>query len=282
MWADNTIYTDDRDTIVNFVGYRSDSFYRYLQSKRVGTYYSMWYKSLTHSDLTTRGKRTNSSDGFERNLLYYLSISDMNNLQRDFPEKRFECAKQSNIGMPEDFYHDLGIPRIQRRKGQQTEKHNWVSLNEYMDVFLVNDTLKYFNMEYSEKTMRLLGKEMPERWKSADIRLNLGDIFTEIELHEAVHGLGVEADSVFHALRLTMFLNDTIIFVMEHSCERPKLFIMLEKNAVFYYLHGIKNKKWSDDERIRRYQERVMIKEGLSIETPDILYENEWDYTLLP
>lgn len=282
MWVDNAIFTDDRTTIENFISYRSKALHKHITSQRLNTYYTMWHKSLTHSDLTTRGKRTNSNEGFERNLLYYLSVTDMEELQSQFPEKRFECAKQSNIGMPEEFYRDIGVPRIHRRSGQQTEKHNWVSLNDYMQVFLVNDSLEYFTLDYSESIMKHLGKELPSRWKKTEIVLNSDSQYTEIDLHQAVHGLGVEADKVFHALRLTMFLNDAIIFVVEHNETNPKLFILLEKNTPFYPLLGIKDKKWASDERIRRYQERVMIKEGVTIEIPKNLYENKWDDVFLP
>ncbi|MCR5625367.1 MAG: hypothetical protein K6G11_09060 [Lachnospiraceae bacterium] len=69
--------------------------------------------------------------------------------------------------------------------------------------------------------------------------------FTEIELHKAVHGLVVEADTLFHSLRLTMFLNDTVIFVCDHSVFSPKLFILFEKNVLFYGI--IKSKQLSDE-----------------------------------
>ena len=282
MWVDNTIFTDDMVTIENFVAYRSNSLHEYMQAKRASTYFTLWYKTLTHSDLTTRGKRTNSSDGFERNLLYYLSIADMNNLQKEFPDKKFECAKQSNIGMPKDFYKDIAVPDPRECKSHPMAQNGKIKINDFTEVYLVNDTLEYFSMEYSEKMMKILGKQMPDRWKASRIVLDKNAPFTEIDLHEAVHGLGVEADTVFHALRLTMFLNDTIIFIKEHNPVEPKLFILLEKNALFYHLMGIKDKKWSDAERIRRYQERIMIKEGLTIDPPDHLYENEWDNTFLP
>lgn len=281
MWADNTVSTTDFISIKNFLSQRSASMYEYISGKK-DVQFSMWYKSLMHSDLTTRGKRTNSTDGFERNLLYYLSEKEMDELQKQFPDKKFECAKQSNIGMPDSFYEDLGVPRIKRRKGKQTETHSWISMNEYMDVFLVNDSLEYFSLAYSQKVMQSLDKEMPSRWQSAKITLDKEKPFTAIDLHQAVHGLGIEADTVFHALRLTMFLNDTLIFVMEHSDEKPKLFILLEKNPMFYYLLGLKDKNWADMERIRRFQERAMIKEGLTLATPEKLYENEWDNVLLP
>lgn len=282
MWVDNTIFTDDAVTIENFIAYRSEALHKYMQQKRSATYFTMWYKTLTHSDLTTRGKRTNASDGFERNLLYYLSIEDMRNLQKDFPDKKFECAKQSNIGMPKNFYKDLDIPEPRQCKEHPKSENGRIRINDFLDVYLVNDTLEYFTLEYSEKMMMKLGKQMPDRWKTSKIVLDKTSPFTEIDLHEAVHGLGVESDSVFHALRLTMFLNDTIIFIKEHNAIEPKLFILLEKNALFYSLMGFKDKRWSDNERIRRYQERIMIKEGLTIDPPDHLYENEWDNTFLP
>lgn len=282
MWVDNALFTDNMVTIENFVAYRSNSMHEYLIRKKETAYFTMWYKTLTHSDLTTRGKRTNASDGFDRNLLYYLSIEDMQNLKRDFPDKKFECAKQSNIGMPKEFYKDIAVPDPRECKNHPMAQNGKIRINDYTDVLLVNDTLDYFTMSYSEKMMNILGKKMPEKWKSTQINIDKENPFTRIDLHEAVHGLGVEADSVLHALRLTMFLNDTVIFIVEHDANNPKLFIMLEKNAMFFYLMGLKDKKWSENERIRRYQERIMIKEGLTVEPPDYLYENEWDNTFLP
>lgn len=282
MWSDNTVFTEDKRIIKEFVSTRSVSMSEYLKKADAESKFFMWYKYLTHSDLTTRGKRTNSSDGFERNLLYYLSVEEMIALQNQFPDKVFESAKQSNIGMPEEFYLKTGIPRIQRRKGQQTSNHNWILFNDYLDVYLVNDTLYYFSMYYSEKTMNALGKEMPSRWKGAEIVLDKSKPFTDISLHEAIHGIGVEADTVFHSLRLTMFLNDTIIFICEKQKGSQNLFIMLEKNAQFYYVNGLRDKKWMDAERIRRYRERAMISEGVLPELSGQIYESEWDRVLMP
>ena len=282
MWVDNALFTDNMITIENFVAYRSESMHKYIMNRKEAAYFTMWYKTLTHSDLTTRGKRTNASDGFDKNLLYYLSVEDMQNLKRDFPDKKFECAKQSNIGMPKDFYKDIDVPDPRECKNHPMAQNGKIKINDYTDVLLVNDTLDYFTLSYSERIMNILGKKMPEKWKNTQVCIDKENPFTRIALHEAVHGLGVEADSVFHALRLTMFLNDTVIFIMEHDVSNSKLFIMLEKNAMFYYLMGLKDKKWSENERIRRYQERIMIKEGLTVEPPDHLYENEWDNTFLP
>ena len=282
MWVDNAINTDDPVTIANFVAYRSKAFHKYIQQRRTAAYFSMWYKTLNHSDLTTRGKRTNSSDGFDRNLLYYLSVSEMLRLKQEYPEKKFECAKQSNIGMPKEFYKDLNVPDPRECKNHPMSQNGRIKINDFVNVWLVKDTAKYFSLLYSKKIMELLGKEMPDRWEKTYVDIESKNDFVEIDLHEAVHGIGVEADQIFHSLRLSMFLNDTIIFVIEHSADNPNLFIMLEKNVLFYYLLGLRDKKWADLERLRRYQERVMIKEGITVDPPDQLYDNEWDNTFLP
>ena len=130
--------------------------------------------------------------------------------------------------------------------------------------------------------MNKLNKKMPTSWKSSNIELDYNNDFTAINLHQAIHGLGIVEDSIFHSLRLTMFLNDSIIFIKEHSKKEPKLFILLEKNVLFYSLMGIKDMIWANNERIRRFQERITIKEGLLVEPPKELYENDWDYNLLP
>lgn len=282
MWADNAISTDRIDTIENFIAHRSQTMWDYIQENKLTSVFTMWYKSLMHSDLTTRGKRTKSTDGFERNLLYYLSVQQMDDLQRTFPEKRFESAKQSNIGLPDAFYKDLGVPRIQRRKGQQTEHHSWVSLNDSMKVYLVNDTTEYFTLDYTQKILSTLNKSMPNSWLSKTVELDENNPFTEFDLHEAIHGLGIEADTLFHSLRLNFFLNDTLIFIIEHNKEMPKLFLLLEKNPMFYSLLKLKDNQWVNHERMRRYQERALIKEGLCVKAPGKLHENEWDNVLLP
>lgn len=281
MWADNALKTDKIETIENFVAYRSASMYKYIQQNNTSSFI-MWYKSLMHSDLTTRGKRTDSKDGFERNLLYYLSVQEMEELQKQFPNKQFESAKQSNIGLPDLFYSDLEIPRIKRRKGQQVEKHKWISLNDYFPVYLVNDTTQYFTKEYTEKILFKLNKQIPPRWDFSNILIDRKKEFTEIELHQAVHGLGIEKDTFFHSLRLTFFLNDTLIFIIEKKENEKKLFLLLEKNPFFFYLAGMKDETWVSVERLRRFHERERIKYGLEVDVPEQLYKNDWDNVLLP
>lgn len=283
MWRDNSISTNNISIIKSYVGKRSQEMLNYINQNEKTSSFILWYKPLTHSDLTTRGKRKEETDGFEKNLLYYLSEKDMSDLQAAFPEKKFERAKQSNIGMPDSFYTDLGIPRIKRRKGKQAENHKWISLNDYMQVFLVKETLCYFSLEYTNRIFKVLDKEMPAKWLNKYYRVE--DSFPEfipIELKEAIHGLGTESDTIFHSLRLNIFLNDTIIFLIEKNKNENRLFILLEKNPKFFNLLGIHDIEWMESERIRRFKENMLIKEGLVLKNNDNLYESEWDNVLLP
>lgn len=283
MWNDNSISTKNISTIKSYIECRSPEMLKYIIQNEKTSSFILWYKPLTHSDLTTRGKRKEETDGFEKNLLYYLSEKDMLELQKAFPEKKFERAKQSNIGMPDSFYSDLGIPRIKRRKGKQTENHKWIFLNDYMQVFLVNETLRYFSLDYTNKIFNVLDKEMPSKWlNNYQVNIESGETFTPIELREAIHGLGTESDTVFHSLRLNMFLNDTIIFLIEKNQNENKLFILLEKNPKFFSLVGIHESEWMESERIRRFRENMLIKEGLVINSKENIYESEWDNVLLP
>ncbi len=253
----SVVFVDNKKYIESFLYSRSESMFEYVKSS--SSVYTMWYKSLNHSDLLTKGKRTASSDGFDKNLLYYLSTDDMTNLQEQNPDHKFECAKQSNIGMPEDFYTDIGIPKLKRRSGPQKEKHSWVNLNDYMSVYLVNDTLKFFSVSYTEQVMNKLGKKMPENWKEQKVLLNTKEPFTSVDLHEAIHGLGVESDAIFHAVRHSVFLNDTIIFLTEHTEKSKNLFILFEKNPRFYTILGETDTAWEKYIALNRRHEKMKI-----------------------
>ncbi len=87
----------------------------------------------------------------------------MNNLKREFPDKSFGYAKQSNIGMPKDFYRDIGLPTPRECKNYPREDKGRIRINDYMQVYLVNDTLAYFSLSYSEQLMNKLGKEMLDK-----------------------------------------------------------------------------------------------------------------------
>lgn len=107
-------------------------------------------KSITHSDLLNSGKRNGPNESIDKNYLYYLSLSEMKEIEQ-VRKKEFENAKQSNIFVPSDFYEFIGMPQLQRREGAQTTQHEHPIVNNYADVYLVNDTLKYFDIDYTKK-----------------------------------------------------------------------------------------------------------------------------------
>lgn len=253
-----TINVKDKAQIELFVQSRSASMFNYVQKSKSN--FSMWYKTLTHSDLTNRGKRNGLNEGLDKNYLYYLSVEEMENIQKLSPNKNFESAKQSNIGLPIKFYEDLEIPRLERREGKQLEQHKHVRLNDYVDVFLVNDTLKYFTQDYTRTVLEKLNKNFSKFCDENNISLNEDDEFTEIQLTEAIHGLGTADDKQFHKLRLSMFLNDTVIFLIEHNKDRKNLFIMLEKNPRFFTLVGESDTAWENYITSQRNQEISAIK----------------------
>lgn len=247
---------ENRELILDYLESRSYDMYNHIKT-HPGTRYTLWYKNLTHSDLTNRGKRNGWQEGLDRNLLYYLSVKEMRAIE-EANGKPFESAKQSNIGMSDAFYRDLGIPRLQRRSGPQITQHNHIKLNDYCNVFLVNETMKYFTMCYTNKVIRKLGKSVC--WASHQtVHLSADSAFTPIQLTQAIHGLGTADDFEFHKLRLSMFCNDTFILLIEHSVPSKSLYIMLEKNPRFFTLADVTNESWERYLNVKKKQEQAKI-----------------------
>ena len=263
MPSSSITFLDDREMILNYTESRSGDMFEYIQS-HPQTRFTLWYKNLTHSDLTNRGKRNGWQEGLDKNLLYYLSVREMREIE-EASEKPFESAKQSNIGMSDGFYRDLGMPRLQRRDGPQTTQHEHLQLNDYADVYLVNDTVKYFTMEYTNKVIRKTGKSV--KWGGSETVTLSGSKFTPIQITQAIHGLGTAEDTEFHKLRLSMFCNDTFIVLIEHSAIK-NVYIMLEKNPRFFTLVGETNKSWEQYLQVKRKQEqaRITTQTGLVVE----------------
>ncbi|MDE7300715.1 MAG: HNH endonuclease [Clostridia bacterium] len=247
-------FLDDREVILNYIESRSLDMFDYIQS-HPDTKFTLWYKNLTHSDLTNRGKRNGWQEGLDKNLLYYLSVREMREIE-EASEKPFESAKQSNIGMSDAFYRDLEMPRLQRRQGPQTTQHEHLRLNDYADVYLVNETVKYFTMEYTNKVIRKTGKSI--KWDNSETVTLSGSKFTPIQITQAIHGLGTADDTEFHKLRLSMFCNDTFIVLIEHSAKK-NVYVMLEKNPRFFTLVGEANQSWEQYLQVKRQQEQARI-----------------------
>lgn len=131
---------------------------RYINENK-GSDYTLIYKYLTHSDIIAPGKR-NEKQGLEKNHLNYLSLEAMLEMERK--GQKFETAHQTCIAVSDTFCEKLGMP-VGRGEQRYVEK--------YANVYLVNDTLEYFSIDYSKKVFEKLGK-LPN-WNFDDYKLNL-------------------------------------------------------------------------------------------------------------
>lgn len=258
----STIRLDEVVQIKDYLASRTISMSEYIEQHSESTYI-LWSKNLTHSDLVTRGKRSGAEQSLDKNLLYYLSSTEMKIIEEN-TGKLFESAKQSNIGLPKRFFDDINVEKLDRRKGHQKTQHPHKSLNEQAEVYLVNDTIKYFTMSYTKKVFD--GLEKTTRWNDKDtVSLEDGS-FTSIQISQAIHGLGIAEDKEFDKLRSSMFLNDTIAVLIEKRRDSIKLFFMLEKNPRFFTIIGETNATWEKYLLLSKQQERrdIDIQQGLT------------------
>ena len=231
----------DTEKITEFLSNISGTMYDYI-NEHSGSQYIMFYKYLTHSDLPTFGKST-KSNSLDKNFLYYLSKKEMEDIESQ-TEKPFQTAHQSSIGLKRAFYTSIGVP---------DPREEIYLLNDYMDVLVVNDNLKYFKSEYTKKIFDKLekpynGSTVIKSWNfdKLDIALDEDSAFTPLELHVAVHGLGERKDEDFHKLRHHIFKGDTFILLCELNENYKRLFIILEKNPIFFSILGETNDDYEE------------------------------------
>ena len=267
---DNVLVYEDTEKILEYLEDKSFDMIDYINDNSNSTY-TLIRKFITHSDLPTFGKRTGSSQTIEKNFLYYLSVDEMTEIEKR-ESKEFETAKQSNITVPSLFYEKLGIEQLQRREGPQDSQHNHVLINEYAQVFLVNQTIDIFSPKYTFKVFEKLDKKVNWNLEDCDTYTN-NSKFTPIELRHAIHGIGTSADIEFHKLRHNIFKNDSLILLIEETPNDEKnLFILLDKNPRFftiidetnqayenYLIKGkriveLYTKEMVEDEKTRKYQ----------------------------
>lgn len=267
---DNVLKYEDTEKILEYLEDKSFDMIDYINDNSNSTY-TLIRKFITHSDLPTFGKRTGSIQTIEKNLLYYLSVNEMTEIE-ERENKEFETAKQSNITVPPLFYEKLGIEQLQRREGPQGSQHDHILINEYAKVFLVNQTINFFTPKYTFKIFKKLNKIV--NWKLEDCETSTNNLqFTPIELRHAIHGIGTSADIEFHKLRHNIFKNDSLILLIEETPNKEKkLFILLDKNPRFFSIidetnqayenYAIKGKRvvelytkeMVEDEKTRKYQ----------------------------
>lgn len=230
---------ENNTEIENFIAGVSNEMYEYVHARN-SSRFILFYKYLTHSDLATFGKAT-KPNSHDKNLLYYIDEEEMANIEKK-TEKPFQTAHQSCIGLKQELYTKVGLP--------QPREADPYLINDYMQVLLVNHNLQYFTGKYTQKVFDNLGKtissNIQKNWDfdNLDIDLSSGQ-FTPIELHCAVHGLGMSQDKEFHKLRHHLFKGDTLILLFELSAEK-KMFVLFEKNPVFFSVIGETNKDYEE------------------------------------
>ena len=241
---------EDRIKIKDFIAKISAKMFDYI-NEHPNSKFILFYKNLTHSDLPTFGKATRPNS-LSKNLLYYIKESEMRNIERN-TSKPFQTAHQSCIGLKAKLYDLVSLP--------QPRENDPYLLNDYCNVLIVNDNMPYFNSRYTKLVFEKLGKEIVGRAKdnwdfdSINVSLSNGD-FTQISLHVAVHGLGMSEDEEFHKLRHHMFKGDTFALLFEINKETKNMFILLEKNPIFFSIIGETNKAYEDCQR--KLRERLI------------------------
>lgn len=265
MKGNNIKKTEDVEKMLTII--ESDYMRRYIEENSDSNY-TLIYKYLTHSDIIAPGKR-NEKQGIEKNHLNYLSLDVMKEMEEK--GQKFETAHQTCIAVSDTFCEKLGM-----RAGRGDQRY----VEEYANVYLVNDTLEYFSIDYSKKIFEKLGKS--PNWNFDEYKLDLDterDI-TKINLTYAAHGVGTARDTEFHKLRRNLFRNDRIMFLIENkSNSENNVFILLSKNPVFYTILGLKNDKWLKiaEEDIRRKEYSLVKENNLSTaEVVDRRQQSAW------
>ncbi|MGT0102324.1 HNH endonuclease [Helicobacter pylori] len=236
---------------------KSQSLYDYMD-KYKSSKYILYYKMLSHSDLPNFAKMKND-ESLDKNLLYYLSAKEMREIEQR-ENRKFEVAKQSNIGMSIRFWKDLDMPiprdSVKKRK---VIGGDHLKINDYAKVFLVNDVLENFHFDDTLKIFEKLHKNFnPKQFNANTMSYQIlnNQAFTPIELRQAVHGIGMNQDVEFNKLRHNLFKNDLLYLLIEKTQMQKNLFIMPFRNPLFFSLLGVTNSKW------QIYQEQKLKREN--------------------
>ena len=224
---------------------------------------------MTHSDLPNKGKRNGNKESIEKDYLYYLTVEQMTLLEKT-QDKPFESAKQSNIAVPTIFFSALGIEQLQRRSGPQKTEHKHIVINDYADVYLVNENMKFFTSYYTRNILDKLGKHPNWYNDDLDVKLDNNSDFTPIKVTHAIHGIGTSDDIEFSKLRLNVFKNDILIILIESKPDFKKnVFILFDRNPIFYTILGEYNKSWYHYAEKKQRSIEIILKQNLINGTAD-------------
>ena len=284
MRANNSVITTKKDLIIERLSFTSNNAINYINNNP-NSQFILYEKTLTHSDLLTKGKRK-GKESLSKNNLYYLTIQEMEEMENN-NDIKYPTTKQSNIWIPINFYEELGIPRLKNRIGKQTENHIHEKINDYVDTYIFNDSITYFNSNYTLEILSRLGKTYKTLGKNNFICSD--NDYTPIQISQAIHGLGINQDVEFTKLRENMFLGDRIIFLIEKTEDlQKKLFVILEKNPKFFTLLGLSNQLYENYLHSLNEQFKAKAKMNLSelLETDNLteksrLFQGKWKSDLI-
>ncbi len=259
---------------------KSQSLYDYMD-KYKDSEYILYYKMLSHSDLPNFAKMKNN-ESLDKNLLYYLNTKEMQEIEQR-ENRKFEVAKQSNIGISIRFWKDLDMPNPRDSvKERKATRKNHLKINDYAKVFLVNDVLENFHFEDTLKIFEKLHKNFnPKQFNANTMSYQIfnDQNFTPIELHQAVHGIGMTQDAEFDKLRHNLFKNDLLYFLIEKAQTQKNLFIMPFRNPLFFSLLGVTNSKWQiyQEQKLKR-ENNLAIKSSTPFQEEKMQrqHQNKW------
>ncbi len=238
---------EDKTSIKDFIAKISTSMFDYINN-HTESKFMLFYKYITHSDLATFGKATRVNS-FHKNLLYYISEEEMAEIEKR-TNTPFQTAHQSCIGLKKRFYDLAGLP-------QPRDNYRYL-LNNYCNIYICNENMKYFNSEYTRTVFEKLNKRIPQSSRSSwnfnelNIELSKNGNFTPMQLHCAVHGLGMEQDTEFHKLRHHLFKSDTFIILYETNGNEKNMFLLFEKNPAFFSIIDETNKTYEKYQKLLR------------------------------
>ncbi|MFB1309772.1 HNH endonuclease [Helicobacter pylori] len=276
----NIYRVENFEEIQEIIVDKSQSLYDYMDKYR-SSEYILYYKMLSHSDLPNFAKMKND-ESLDKNLLYYLSTKEMQEIEQR-ENRKFEVAKQSNIGMSIRFWKDLDMPNPRDSvKKRKVTGEDHIKINDYAKVFLVNDVLENFHFKDTLKIFEKLHKNFNPKQFNANTMsypiLNNQD-FTPIELRQAVHGIGMAEDVEFDKLRHNLFKNDLLYLLIEKTQTKKNLFIMPFRNPLFFSLLGVTNSKWQiyQEQKLKR-ENNLAIKKSTPFQEEKIQrqHQNKW------
>ena len=114
-----------------------------------------------------------------------------------------------------------------------------------------------------------MNRNVPSWVNSAnDITLSSSSSFTPIHITRAAHGFGVENDTEFHKLRKSIFKNDVFMLMIEKRSDKINIFILLEKNPIFFTIIKENNTVW------QQYAEKQQQKIESTLKTNKLIEED--------